>query len=148
MPNQNCTGILPHTLPPSQCGSQSRDPQISGPVWLQVRCGIIPKVHQPLNKKKKKMQYIYTMKFCTPINNEMIKFAEKYIEFGVSVFNVFLLILWEFHTCIQCILVISSFQLFEDHSLLTPWVLLVLLLCGCVCGHPLEHGQPTRDHTP
>lgn len=39
------------------------------------------------------MQYIYTMKFCTPIKNEMIKFAEKYIEFGVTVFNVFLLIL-------------------------------------------------------
>lgn len=30
----------------------------------------------------------------------------------------------------------------------THWVPLVLFLCGCACGHPLEHGHPTRDHTP
>lgn len=66
---------------------------------------------------------------------------------------ILLLILWEFHTCIQCILNISK-------SCFTAWFLpdapfpASCPLCS-VCyphkfmsmSHPLEHGQPKRVHT-
>lgn len=32
------------------------------------------------------MRYLYTMKVYSPVKNEMIKLAEKYVELGVTVF--------------------------------------------------------------
>lgn len=91
----------------------------------------------------------------------------KYKEFTVRLedafyfLTIFLLGLWEFRVYIQCIFIILTLHnpisipskiLYHIPSqlhvlfLTTHWIQSVLPICMYTQVHPLENGQPTRDH--
>lgn len=81
-----------------------------------------------------------------------------------EIFNKkFLLVLWEFHTCIQYILFIPTVTFPKNFSqplphpcyltssllfIITHWVLLKLLIYTRMWNHLLEHSPSAWDHTP
>lgn len=74
-------------------------------------------------------------------------------------FGYFLFIPWQMHTCIQCIIIVSTLipspypptlpHIFmSSYIFIGYWNQFVLPVCTWVWGHPPEYGQSSSSHTP